>query len=408
MSLFEKSLLEYDIIDKAKNTDMIAFLEKEEGFSFKYKGNEYRCNEHDSLIVKRNKHRWYWNSREIGGNSAIDYLTNIRKMGFREAVLYLTGGEYNYAKNYSYNSASHNNVISNTSNEIKPQHFILPEQAYFANGKRNYSNIIAYLNRGRRIDTNIINTLIASGKIYQGVQYKGLHIVGYDGNGTAYYRFNDNRNFDDYSMQTLSSSPHSSNDTYRVMAISSKYIDDVLVKVKHEQIYKNNLVVALGYKADNETVEYASFRIANTNIQFRGEVSGSNKASGFLMPGSMDDCVYVFESFIDAMSHANLYNIKYGNKDAWKLHNRLALGGTADKALIELLKRKPAIKRICFCLDNDIAGRRAANTMSKLLRERGYEVYERYPNEKDYNEELVKIKTQIDEQYIQEDCEISQ
>ena len=401
-------LLDFDTVDKAKNTDMIAFLAKEEGLSFTYRGNEYKCNEHNSLVVKSDKHRWYWNSKEIGGNSAIDYLTDIRKMGFRQAVLYLTGSEHGNAKNYSYNIASsQNNVISNTSNEIKPQHFILPEQAYFANGKRNYSNIIAYLNRGRRIDTNIINTLIASGKIYQGVQYKGLHIVGYDCNGTAFYRFNDNRDFDDYSMQTLSASPpaHNTGDTYEVMAISSEYIDNVLSQ--NEQVYKNYMVVALGYKADNQTVGYASFRIANTNIQFRGEASGSDKASGFLMPGSMDDCVYVFESFIDAMSHANLYNIKYGNKDAWKIHNRLALGGTADTALFEFLKRKPTIKKLCFCLDNDKAGRRATNTMSKLLRERGYEVYERYPNEKDYNEELVKVKTLIDEQQHSQE-EISQ
>lgn len=103
---------------------------------------------------------------------------------------------------------------------------------------------------------------------------------------------------------------------------------------------------------------------ANTNCRFRGEVSGSDKASGFLIESEgMNDCVYVFESFIDAMSHANLYNIKYGNKDAWKLHNRLALGGTADTALMELLKRKPNIRNICLCLDNDSAGRAASVTI---------------------------------------------
>lgn len=40
---------------------------------------------------------------------------------------------------------------------------------------------------------NIINALIASGQIYQGVQYNGLHIVGYNDEGMAFYRFNDNR-----------------------------------------------------------------------------------------------------------------------------------------------------------------------------------------------------------------------
>ena len=113
----------------------------------------------------------------------------------------------------------------------------------------------------------------------------------------------------------------------------------------------------------------------------------------------MNECVYVFESFIDAMSHANLYNIKYGNKDAWKLHNRLALGGKADTALMELLKRKPNIRNICLCLDNDSAGRTAAKEIAGKLRSMGYvNIYERYSNEKDYNDELKKVKSIINEQ----------
>ena len=99
------------------------------------------------------------------------------------------------------------------------------------------------------------------------------------------------------------------------------------------------------------------------------------------------------------MSHANLYNIKYGNKDAWKLHNRLALGGTADTALMELLKRKPNIRNICLCLDNDSAGHTAAKEIAGKLRRMGYvNIYERYSNEKDYNDELKKVKSIINEQ----------
>ena len=137
---------------------------------------------------------------------------------------------------------------------------------------------------------------------------------------------------------------------------------------------------------------------ANTNCRFRGEVSGSDKASGLLIESEgMNDCVYVFESFIDAMSHANLYKIKYGNKDAWKLHNRLALGGTADTALMELLKRKPSIRNICLCLYNDSADRAASATIRQKLMSMGYmNVYERFSREKDYNEELMMVrKTEI-------------
>lgn len=390
--------LEEDIIERAKNTDMIALLESEEGFSFKstYGEREFKCIEHNSLVVNGNRHRWYWNSRQVGGNNAIDYLVKIRGMNFRDAVLHLVGDREQTAYTPIKKPITENVSVS------KPVRFVLPEQAHFPDGRRNYSNIIAYLNKGRGIDMNIINTLIASGQIYQGVQYNGLHIVGYNDEGMAFYRFNDNRDWVDYTLQTLRSSPTATSDTYQVEAISSKYIDNIFLK-ENTKIFKNNLVVSTGKNAQGE-IAYAAFRIASTNYKFRGEVAGSDKASGFLIKGeSMNDCVYVFESFIDAMSHANLYNIKYGNKDAWKLHNRLALGGTADTALMELLKRKPNIRNICLCLDNDNAGRAAAKEIASKLRSMGYvHIYERYPNEKDYNDELKKVKSIVNEQTVQE------
>lgn len=385
--------LEEDIIERAKNTDMIALLESEEGFSFKstYGEREFKCIEHNSLVVNGNRRRWYWNSRQVGGNNAIDYLVKIRGMNFRDAVLHLVGDREQTAYTPIRKAVTENVSVS------KPVRFVLPEQAHFPDGRRNYSNIIAYLNKGRGIDMNIINTLIASGQIYQGVQYNGLHIVGYNDEGMAFYRFNDNRNWVDYRLQTLRASP-TATDTYQAEAVSSKYVDNILLK-DNTKIFKNNLVVSTGKNAQGE-ISYAAFRIASTNYRFRGEVAGSDKASGFLIESEgMNDCVYVFESFIDAMSHANLYNIKYGNKDAWKLHNRLALGGTADTALMELLKRKPNIRNICLCLDNDSAGHTAAKEIAGKLRSMGYvNIYERYSNEKDYNNELKKVKSIINEQ----------
>lgn len=385
--------LEEDIIERAKNTDMIALLESEEGFSFKstYGEREFKCIEHNSLVVNGNRRRWYWNSRQVGGNNAIDYLVKIRGMNFRDAVLHLVGDREQTAYTPIRKAVTENVSVS------KPVRFVLPEQAHFPDGRRNYSNIIAYLNKGRGIDMNIINTLIASGQIYQGVQYNGLHIVGYNDEGIAFYRFNDNRDWIDYRLQTLRASP-TATDTYQAEAVSSKYVDKILLK-DNTKIFKNNLVVSTGKNAQGE-ISYAAFRIASTNYRFRGEVAGSDKASGFLIESEgMNDCVYVFESFIDAMSHANLYNIKYGNKDAWKLHNRLALGGTADTALMELLKRKPNIRNICLCMDNDSAGRTAAKEIAGKLRSMGYiNIYERYPNEKDYNDELKKVKSIINEQ----------
>ena len=362
--------LEEDIIERAKNTDMIALLESEEGFSFKstYGEREFKCIEHNSLVVNGNRRRWYWNSRQVGGNNAIDYLVKIRGMNFRDAVLHLVGDR----EQTEYTPIKKPVAKAENVSVSEPVRFVLPEQAHFPDGRRKYSNIIAYLN-------------------------KGLHIVGYNDEGMAFYRFNDNRDWVDYRLQTLRASP-TATDTYQAEAVSSKYVDNILLK-DNTKIFKNNLVVSTGKNAQGE-ISYAAFRIASTNYRFRGEVAGSDKASGFLIESEgMNDCVYVFESFIDAMSHANLYNIKYGNKDAWKLHNRLALGGTADTALMELLKRKPNIRNICLCLDNDSAGRTAAKEIAQKLRSMGYvNIYERYSNEKDYNDELKKVKSIINEQ----------
>ena len=213
--------LEEDIIERAKNTDMIALLESEEGFSFKstYGEREFKCIEHNSLVVNGNRRRWYWNSRQVGGNNAIDYLVKIRGMNFRDAVLHLVGDREQTAYTPIRKAVTENVSVS------KPVRFVLPEQAHFPDGRRNYSNIIAYLNKGRGIDMNIINTLIASGQIYQGVQYNGLHIVGYNDEGMAFYRFNDNRDWVDYRLQTLRASP-TATDTYQAEAV----LQNMLIK----------------------------------------------------------------------------------------------------------------------------------------------------------------------------------
>lgn len=150
-------------------------------------------------------------------------------MNFRDAVLHLVGDREQTAYTPIRKAETENVSVS------KPVRFVLPEQAHFPDGRRNYSNIIAYLNKGRGIDMNIINTLIASGQIYQGVQYNGLHIVGYNDEGMAFYRFNDNRNWVDYRLQTLRASP-TATDTYQAEAVSSKYVDNILLKITQKYL----------------------------------------------------------------------------------------------------------------------------------------------------------------------------
>ena len=55
------------------------------------KGNVYCTKEHDSLKISNGK--WYWFSRNMGGRSALDYLTKVRGIPFRKAMEIILGQE---------------------------------------------------------------------------------------------------------------------------------------------------------------------------------------------------------------------------------------------------------------------------------------------------------------------------
>ena len=82
--------------------------------------------------------------------------------------------------------------------------------------------------------------------------------------------------------------------------------------------------------------------------------------------------LYLYESPIDAMSHATMEIIIKGDKSAYRSNNRLSLAGTSDIALPMYLEKHPFVKELVFCLDNDEAGRVASSAMSKKYAEKGY------------------------------------
>ncbi|MDR2599890.1 MAG: DUF3991 and toprim domain-containing protein [Oscillospiraceae bacterium] len=79
------------VIEQARNTDMIKFLEKHCGFTFYTKRGSYRCKQHPSLAVKNDRLSWYWHSKSLGGFGVIDFLTKIEHMSFCSAVEAVTG-----------------------------------------------------------------------------------------------------------------------------------------------------------------------------------------------------------------------------------------------------------------------------------------------------------------------------
>ena len=172
--------------------------------------------------------------------------------------------------------------------------------------------------------------------------------------------------------------------------------------VKNELVYQdtNYNCVFAGYDSNGE-MKYATKRGTSTEHPFKGETSGSDKHFSFRLEGKEGNTVYVFEAPIDVLSHATLTYMKaqqYNRPDyqnSWQRQTRISLGGLSDAALEQYLSEHKNVREICFCLDNDDAGRKAANKYSKKYSEKGYEtsVY-RVPDGvgKDYNDYLCAYK----------------
>ena len=143
---------------------------------------------------------------------------------------------------------------------------------------------------------------------------------------------------------------------------------------------------------------FASLRGTQGDCSFRGDCKGSDKRYGFNMSEFSQvfpTRLFIFESPIDAMSHASLMNAHVGDKTAWELDSRLSLAGTTDTALPLFLKKHFDVKELIFCLDNDQAGREATATMARKYAEKGFTVLIEYPKGKDFNEDLQAHRAQM-------------
>ena len=62
---------------KAKNTDMIAFLESYMGFEFKKVGKYYQCRQHDSLMIYPDRQGFSWKPSRSSAMSAAAFSSKI-------------------------------------------------------------------------------------------------------------------------------------------------------------------------------------------------------------------------------------------------------------------------------------------------------------------------------------------
>ena len=153
-------------------------------------------------------------------------------------------------------------------------------------------------------------------------------------------------------------------------------------------------VVFVGYDEKNEP-KYAAYRATN-HTRILGDCSGSKKQYSFRLTNDNSDEIHLFECAIDLLSFATLCKLE--GKD-WRTFNLVSLSGVyspAEKieeskipiALEKYLSLNPNIKRIILHFDNDIAGRKATETLKVILPER-YEVVSDPPLQgKDFNDFL--------------------
>lgn len=178
---------------------------------------------------------------------------------------------------------------------------------------------------------------------------------------------------------------------FAYLNLTRKIDANVISALKQDRkIYQDEKgnVVFVGFDEQNEA-KYASIRGTLSDVQYRGEVLGSNKKYSFSVNGSNKTKLYIFESPIDLMSHCTLADIIIDNPKAWTVHNRLSLAGTSDVALEHYLSKNQDVKELIFCLDNDEAGRTATEKHIEKYSEKGYICSTVFSKAKDYNEELI-------------------
>ncbi len=176
--------------------------------------------------------------------------------------------------------------------------------------------------------------------------------------------------------------------------------DLVSALVKDKKIFESaehHNAVFVGY--DEHGVPRNAYQRGTNSFMdkpFKRDVAGSDKQYPFHIEGIFGcRTVSVFESPIDAISHASLAKL---NGEKITDTHRISLAGVADKALMWFLQQHPEIDRIILCLDNDQAGKNAIKAIADKLQGSNYNILYQFSNTKDFNSDLVVAHKQLEAQ----------
>lgn len=218
------------------------------------------------------------------------------------------------------------------------------------------------------------------------------------------------KEYDKYSIEQevkeISELPEKADNYRRLFAYLAKtrridpsIIQDMINDGKLYQEKEHNNCVFLGKNKEGE-VKYCLRVGTNSFIGYKGEIEGSNKAYSVDLCASSDSPkLYIYESIIDAMSHATIIKIR---GEDYKKHNRIFLAGVGNIKLEQFLKDNPNIKIIVSCLDNDKRGIEATEKFKNEYEKRGYRVRRILPISKDFNKDLTNAYEKFEKKTMKE------
>lgn len=186
--------------------------------------------------------------------------------------------------------------------------------------------------------------------------------------------------------------PKANSDMHRVYAylIKQRFISPEIIThfAKKRLIYedaKHHNAVFVGVD-ENGVPRQAHKRSTNSfGKPFRITCEGSDTKYSFSHFGKSEK-LFVFEAPIDMLSYLTLH------PESWQKHSYIAMNGVYENAVLTALKSHCNLSEIVLCTDNDEGGIDAADRLTDVLHENGYETISRIiPKNKDFNEDLKQL-----------------
>lgn len=322
-----------------KETDLVQLCNYL-GYKTKRVGNYYTIEGMDSIRIKNR--RTYTRYSDDTGGSAIDFLVNLEKKDFKEAVRWLLDYHGIYHSSPAYVSrqpdrrresqsdtkkaAAFDKIAKSIPEEQEPKPFRLPNANY------DYDRIYRYLCEERKLSREVVRFFVDRRMIYESVKTHNVVFVGRDAEGIA----------------------------------------------RHASLRGT-------YNPKNDK-------------PFKGVLPGSNAEYSFNLINPLNDMLVVCEAPIDCMSYMDFTrDLLHQEGEKVLCNNYLALTGTHDRALERFLRDNPHVKEIRLALDTDDPGRKACEKIiekytSGEWKKRGFKIMIDPPGEyKDWNEFLIEM-----------------